>query len=161
MAGGQAGYAPDCKSLPKANTINHIAGNGYQDKARTSGEYDNGVSFPTKENPGALAGATGDILGVTFKSEYYRNRAETATKLGRAIAECHPKDACIIMEAALDNLTEGHPYYPICRTIDEAGYWADQATRNERKAFALANFTRLSKADQAAFLAYVQRGAAA
>ena len=110
------------------------------------------------EKPGALAGATGSYsIEQTFETAYYRNRAEAATKLGHAIAECHPQDACTLMEAALDNLTEGHPYYPLCRTLAEAGYWADQATRSERKAFALANFTRLSTADQAAFLAYVQR----
>ncbi len=114
-----------------------------------------------KEAPGALAGATEGDFRQTFKTEHYRNRAARATELGHAIAECHPEDACIIMEAALDDMTEGHPYAPICHTLDEAGYWADQATRNERKAFALANYTRLSKADQAAFLAYVQRGAVA
>ena len=76
------------------------------------------IAPTANENPGALAGATGIELGITFSDEYYRNRAETATKLGHAIAECHPQDACVIMEAALDNLTEGHPYYPLCRTLD-------------------------------------------
>lgn len=116
---------------------------------------------PENEKTGALAGATGGDFHQTFKSEHYRKRAEAATKLGRAIAECHPHDACIIMEAALDDLTDGHPYYPLFRTLDEAGYWADQATRNERKIFALANYTRLSPADQAAFLTYVRREAVA
>ena len=113
------------------------------------------------KNPDGACQHVGTEFGISFKTETYRNRAGAATALGMAIAECHPFDACVLMEAALDSLTEGHPYYPLCRTMSEAGYWADQATRNERKAFALANYTRLSTADQAAFLAHVQHGGAA
>ena len=114
-----------------------------------------------KENLGALAGATESNLELAFKTEYYRNRAARATELGHAIAECHPQDACILMEAAIDDLRAGMPNAPFLSLMNEASFWADMATRNERKAFALANYTRLSKADQSAFLAYVQRGAAA
>ena len=125
------------------------------------GEREGSLIMGRIDNPGALAGATGTEFGIAFKTETYRNRAKAATALGQAIAECHPHDASVVMEAALDDLTEGHPYYPLCRDLAEAGYWADQATRNERKAFALANYTRLSTADKAAFLAHVQRGVAA
>jgi hypothetical protein len=57
-------------------------------------------------------------------------------------------------------LGAGMPIAPLFNFMDEATFWADMATRAERKAYALACFNRLHAADQAAFLAYVQRGAA-
>jgi len=108
------------------------------------------------ENPGALAGATGaDDIGLTFTTEEYRTRAIAATALGYAIANCDPEDACALMEAALDDLRAGMPIAPFGGIMDQARFWADMATRNERKAYAIACFDRLSAADQSAFLAHV------
>jgi len=108
------------------------------------------------ENPGALAGATGaDDIEQAFKTQEYRSRAIAATALGHAIANCHPEDACALMEAALDDLRAGMPIAPFGGIMDQARFWADMATRNERKAYTLACFDRLSAADQSAFLAHV------
>lgn len=108
------------------------------------------------ENLGALAGATeANDFGRVFKSEHYINRAKAATVLHLAIADCHPEDAAILMEAALERMAVGAPIAPLLSAMDEAAFWADLASRSEHKAYALACFRRLSSADRAAFLAYV------
>ena len=57
------------------------------------------------ENPGALAGATGaGSIELAFRSTDYRMRAEAATSLCLAIANCAPQDAVIVMAAALADL---------------------------------------------------------
>ena len=115
---------------------------------------------PAKENPGALAGATGaDQPKKTFTSTEYRNRAEAATSLCLSIANCDPKDACQIMEAALVDLGAGAPIPPLLSVMDAATGWAEWASITELKAYALACYHRMRPADRAAFLAYVGRGA--
>lgn len=117
---------------------------------------------PEKENPGALAGATGDsVTGMVIQSAEYRLRAERATTLALAIADCHPDDAVPILSAALDDLRPGQPVTAFLSQMDEAGTWAAFATRQECKAYALAAFNAMRPADQAAFLAHVQGRAAA
>ena len=95
---------------------------------------------------------------------YYRNpafaaRAEYATTLCFAIANCDSRDACEIMSAALADLSNRPPIPALISVMDEAGFWADWATRDELKAYCLACFTRLSESDQLAFLRYVRRAA--
>jgi hypothetical protein len=70
--------------------------------------------------------------------------------------------------AAADRMNEmsvmlgaGMPTAPLFSHMDQAVFWADLATQAELKAYALACFNRLRPTDQAAFLGYVQRGAAA
>ena len=69
------------------------------------------------ENPGALAGASGaDLHTMGIVSNYYRNRADAATVLCLAIAECRPEDALTILDAALRDLRDkaafgGNPYF--------------------------------------------------
>lgn len=117
-------------------------------------------SSPTKENPNCA----GDAIGVKGDldvriSEAYRNRAEAATALCHAIADCHPEDACILMEAALLDLGAGAPIPPLFSVRDAATDWAEWASNAELKAYALACYNRLRPADRSAFLAYVGRAA--
>jgi len=113
------------------------------------------------ENPGALAGATGaDQLGISFKTEEYRKRAEAATALAHAIADCHPQDACEIMAAALQDLSVGTPLPVFVSAMDDARWWASCASTAELKAFALACFEAMRPKVRDAFLGYVQRGGA-
>ena len=84
-------------------------------------------------------------------------RAERATTLCLAIRACEPSDACEIMAAALTDLSAGMPIAPLYNPMNEARSWAEMATRDELKAYALACFKRLSDADQAAFLRHVGR----
>ena len=114
------------------------------------------------ENPGALAGATGAIcIEQVFKTKHYRNRAEAATALCHAIAECDPDDASQIMAVALADLSAGQPVAPLFSFMDQAAFWADFALVPELKAYALACYSRLPAKDQAAFLAYIGGRAAA
>ncbi|WP_406736966.1 hypothetical protein [Thioclava sp. GXIMD4215] len=111
-----------------------------------------------KKNPGALAGATGTRHFSTFKDEYYQKRADAATALALAIADCHPIDAAKLMEAALADLRQGAPGPALLGIMEEANFWAGYATREELKAYALVAFRALGRADQKAFLKHV-RGA--
>ena len=108
------------------------------------------------DSPGTLAGgAVADRTARVFQNQSFRMRAESATSLCLSIGNCHPSDACEIMVAALADLSAGMPIAPLYSPMEAAAFWADLATRAELKAYALACFTRLSKADQAAFLRYV------
>jgi hypothetical protein len=110
----------------------------------------------TKETPGALVGATGaGQKEVYFKTDYYRKRAEAATILGQAIADCHRDDATIILEAALQGLRVGQPRPALFGLMAEARDWATFAMRAELKAYVRASFDSLSQTDRAAFLRYV------
>ncbi|NUB42872.1 hypothetical protein GEU84_000610 [Fertoebacter nigrum] len=119
---------------------------------------------PANENPGALAGATGGIQdnkAISFKTEHYRNRADAATALCHAIAECDPRDAREIMDAALADLAMGSPLPVFLSAMDDARWWASFATPPELKAYALACFEAMRPKVRVAFLAHVQRGAVA
>lgn len=110
------------------------------------------------ENPDALAGAVGvDSKSENLVSLKYRVRAELAMTLRLAIMACDPKDALETMAVAFANLSIGMPIAPLFSVMDEAGFWADFATVNELKAYALACFTRLPVEERIAFLTYVGR----
>ncbi len=108
------------------------------------------------ENPGARASATGaGDIEQAFKTQEYRSRAIAATALGRAIADCHPADACALMEAALDDLRPAMPSVPLISAMAEAREWAAWAMASQLKAIALAAFEAMSGPDRRAFLAHV------
>lgn len=107
-------------------------------------------------NPGALAGAAAaDQHWEAFKTEEYRNRALAAAALCAALAECDRDDALLVMEAALFSMRAGAPNSTFTSVMQEADEWAEFASKAERKAYALASFSRLPAPDRAAFLAYV------
>jgi len=111
--------------------------------------------FPN-ENPGALAGATGaGNIEQAFKTKEYRTRAIAATALGRAIADCHPADACTLMESAIADLRPAMPSVPLISAMAEAREWAAWAMASQVKAIALAAFEAMSGPDRRAFLAHV------
>jgi hypothetical protein len=118
----------------------------------------NPIPTPANENTGTLAGVSGaDLHSTIFLTKEYRNRAKAATALCDAIAECHPEDACILMEAALLDLGAGSPIPPLFSVMDAAIDWAEWASTAELKAYALACYNCLRPADRSAFLAYVAR----
>ena len=114
------------------------------------------------ENPGALAGATGSyVKNIEVSDQNTFNRLQTATSLACAIAACDPDDRVPFLERLLEELRPGWPQVPfLCGLMEEAGFWADRASRVELKAYALACYQRMSPADQVAFLGYVQTEAA-
>lgn len=109
------------------------------------------------ENPGALAGATGaGNSEQAFKSEQYRQRAERATTLCLAIADCEPEDAAPILWEALDDFhRKGLPDAPLTNLMTVANEWAGWATERELKAYAVAAARRMPPATRAAFLIYL------
>lgn len=127
------------------------------------------------KNPGALAGATGaDHSKYVYKTMEYKLRAMRATELATAIGECHPEDACVLMTAALCDLTpEGAPWTYFASVEDDARWWSRLATpaqlmammtaaldclgdhpmhRNMRKRLIVRLFESLPEDDRRAFL---------
>lgn len=81
-----------------------------------------------KENPASLAGENGaDEFNKDYGPQHYRKRAVAATDLFEAISECHPKDACTIMEAALVSLKNGPPLLRVTRLRHRYGLTFSQA----------------------------------
>ena len=114
--------------------------------------------FPSdleKENPGALAGATGADLEVCDRLESYRVRHIRATQLCHAIAACDPQDACILMVAALEDLSAGTPPPTIRKAMVEARDWAQDATPYELRAYGLACVERMTPEVLTSFVAHV------
>lgn len=110
------------------------------------------------ENPGALAGATGaEKSKQAFRSVEYRARAERATTLCLAIADCESADAAPILEAALISMAAGQPTPPLLSIMDQAAWWADFALPVELDAYALACVNRMTPPRRTAFLNYVGR----
>lgn len=123
------------------------------------GDLANLAKTDEKENPGALAGASGvDQLSISFRTEEYRKRAEAATALCHAIADCEPEDAAPILEAALLSFGAGSPVPPLMTLMGEANTWAEFATGAELKAYCLAAYTKMTPAHRAGFLAYIGEG---
>jgi hypothetical protein len=85
---------------------------------------------PEMKNPGALAGATGaDHPKYLYNTMEYMLRAKRATELAHSIGQCHPEDACVVMTAALYDLTpEGAPSTYFVSVEDDARWWSRMAT---------------------------------
>lgn len=114
------------------------------------------------ETPEALAGATGEVgLSSELVAEQYRLRADAATALCHAIAECHRDDAVIIMDAALADLSMGSPLPVFLDSLDDARWWASYAAPQELRAFAYAVYEAMSREMQARFRAFLNRRATA
>ena len=110
------------------------------------------------ENPGALAGATGDDLKDWLSWIDHNIRRElTARALMEAVLACDPDDRLDLLERFYEALRPGFPITAFGSVMDEAMFWADHASPAERKAYTLACFNRMSPADQSSFLNYVQQ----
>lgn len=76
-----------------------------------------------------------------------------------AMAACDPDDLDEIVTAISSGA--GSPVPPFEAVMSEAMFWADLASRDELKAYAVATFLRMQPRDQSAFLTWTQRRAAA
>lgn len=109
-----------------------------------------------KENPGALAGASGaEAIEQKNSDAAYRLRQEWAIALRFAIDHCDPVDAALIMSDALERLRGGSPTPPLMNAVREAHEWAAWATPYEVKAYCLACFHAMPAKSQDGFLAHV------
>lgn len=96
--------------------------------------------------------AAGAILSARL------TRQERGSLAFAALWSMDAPDAELVARVALRG--SGMPGATFLGVMDEAASWADLATVQERKAYALACYTRMSKRDRAAFLAHVQGVAA-
>lgn len=158
----------DFQSSEESNVNNQVSPEKYQDKAGTAGEPDTLAYFRTgnaaKKNPDALAGAIGADFDIQDWLEWVDNnlrRESTARALTRAVVNCDPEDRLLFLETLVDGLRAGMPSAVLSNVMQEAMFWSDAASRVELKAYCLACFNRLTPADQAGFLAHVERRAAA
>lgn len=114
-----------------------------------------------RKDPDVPAGATeAGYFNWAFIGMDFRERAEAATALVRAIADCDNEDAAVILTAALADLSFGAPLPLFTAAIDEARWWASFVAPHELKAYLLTCFEALNPQVRAAFLVYVHRGAA-
>ncbi len=116
-----------------------------------------------KENPGALAGATGDFeIGEWFaRIDHNLKRESSARALAQAVADCDPDDRLPFLERIIEGLRPGQPSVGFGPIMVEARDWASWASRTELKAYCLAAYEAMSGRDQAAFLGHLDRRAAA
>ncbi|MBV1864658.1 MAG: hypothetical protein KUG74_09500 [Rhodobacteraceae bacterium] len=155
----------DLQSFRYPNEINDVDDVKYLDKAGTAGEPDtHDISYLTKENAANLAefnGVNSKEKASSFRRNEYQERADSATALAYAIADCDPRDACTIMAAALGDLSIGSPIAPFANSMAEAREWAACASTPELKAYVLACYCELTPIDQAGFQSHISCGAAA
>ena len=71
-----------------------------------------------------------------------------------ALTAQEPEFALMTADAALGG--GGAPLPTLIDVIDEAGFWADTATPDERAAYAVACFNRFSKLERDEFRAFVE-----
>ena len=147
--------------------MQEIAGTYGVDVCQTTNETSNtyapivkpGVAHLTNENAASAAtehGANSDEKSVDLLPGEYQARLTAASRLCHAIADCHPDDACQIMEAALGDLRAGMPIAPFDSIRVEADSWASVATPFEAKAYLWAIWQRMPDQARGRFLGYAQ-----
>jgi hypothetical protein len=79
---------------------------------------------------------------------------EAAAAAWAALRATDPDIALMVAQAALGGA--GMPLPPLDDVIDNAGWWADLATPDERAAYAVACFNRFSPLERDEFLEFVR-----
>jgi len=79
---------------------------------------------------------------------------EAAAAALAALRATDPDIALMVAQAALGGA--GIPLSPLDDVIDDAGWWADMATAEERAAYAVACFNRFSPLERDEFLEFVR-----
>lgn len=115
----------------------------------------------TWNDPGARASAS----RVDTKSErdWVNNTLQqvfAARAISDALVQFDPNDRLDVLEDAHQFFCAGMPRVLLGTIMEQATFWADRANRDERKAYCLATFNRMSDKERASFLAYVQTGRA-
>ena len=87
-----------------------------------------------------------------------RERVALAYAALRALS---PDHVAPVLDAALGRFGAGMPQSPLFNHMDQAAFWADQATPDEADAYCFASFNRMAPARQSAFLGFVHGRAAA
>ncbi len=118
-----------------------------------SGAFDNVNEYSSVTNRLGSTTQKQDAASVeaehgVFKDNLYPNttteRLEAASTLAHAIAECDPRDAVVIMSAALSDLSTGGPLPVFENAQSDADFWADLAAPFEIEAYFNATIERLN-----------------
>ncbi|WP_340250880.1 hypothetical protein [Sulfitobacter pontiacus] len=97
-------------------------------------------------------------LGVATVLKARLSPSERAALAYVALRAMHPHDAESVAVAALGVVSApqaGQPVAPLISCMDEAAFWADMATPDEREAYCLASFKAMPYERQCAFLDFV------
>ena len=86
---------------------------------------------------------------------------ERACVLMAASRSLPADDVVSVLEAIEEREGIGMPLPPFLDYMDDATWWADHASTNERKAVLVASFTSLTVKEQANFLTYASGRSAA
>lgn len=98
-------------------------------------------------------------LGLASILRARLSTTERAALAHVALKALLPQDAKAVAEAALGGVMHsaaGQPIAPLFNHMDEAAFWADMATPDEREAYCLASFKAMPYERQSAFLEFVQ-----
>lgn len=88
-------------------------------------------------------------------------REALAHALIEAVLDCDQADRLPFLEAILDGLRAGMPITLFGHLMAEAKFWAEAASRAERKAYCAACFANLDREDQDAFRSFIAERRAA
>ncbi len=153
-ASWRSGYAADCKSRGIASATKDLSENGYQDRAGTPGEHDNGVSrrgqvydaldFAVTRGDPALWGSVPDVL--------VRGLTDSERKLIAAafLASLDQDDAESVVLKVMGEA--GVPWPPLVDLVGTATIWAAAASQREREVYALVAFLSLPHDRRNAFV---------
>lgn len=109
-----------------------------------------------KENPGALAGATGtnqNSLWSWFDNNL--KREADASKLVSALMNCSAQDRVSFLEIILDALAPDWRAVALIDDMQDARWWAASASDRQRKAMALASYEAMPEPARRSFVAYI------
>lgn len=105
----------------------------------------------------------GHIMACADPESLDRNmrREARAHALVQAALDCDQTDRLPFLEAILDGLSAGMPVAVFGQIMAQAHFWAERASRAERKAYCVACFASLDPEDQDAFRAFISERRAA
>ena len=99
--------------------------------------------------------------GLSLVLRYRLTGYERACVLMAASRSLPAYDVVSVLEAIEEREGIGMPLPPFLDYMDDATWWADHASINERKAVLVASFTSLTAKEQANFLTYASGRSAA
>lgn len=110
----------------------------------------------TWNDPGARSSASEvDMQSGRDCKQYIPRPPDVARRFSDALVAFDPDDRLDVLEDAHEFLCAGMPIVLFGCLMEQATFWADRASRSERKAYLLACFNRLSPADQLAFRKHI------
>jgi len=158
----------DLQSTCFPSLSNRLGQKKYQDKTQTKREPDtrkktNFMSRVIKSDHKRMARVLGYALTVGEASAWRGFSVVAMARLSVQERACLAKAALISLPEEVADLVnepvQSGPLPAFLSLLEDAKYWASNASRNEKKAYALAAFGAMAASDQADFLRYIKRQA--